>query len=427
MSDGAMATSYRPRIFGAFERMVALRYLRARREEGFVSAIAAFSLLGITLGVGTLIVVMAVFNGFSAEFLKQVLGFQGDLSVLSRDAPALTSFDDLVAAIRRIPGVVSATPIIDEQAALQARKTWSGVRIRGIRAEDLKRIPDIAEHIVGGSLDDLDDDAIMLGAQNALTLGVHVGDMVMLLAPQGTTTTMAAAARRKSYRLAALFDTGFNEFDKGFAFVTLNAAQNFFALPDSATSIQIFVEDPENVWRYRGPIAQQAGEHARVFDWQNAASPELEMVKTQRSVVSLILMLIIVVAAFNVVSSMIMLVRSKGHDIAILRTMGATRGVVLRIFFLVGTSIGAIGTLLGLLAGLAFAANIESIRRVLEGLTGTDLFPQEIYHLSQLPAKIDPQEVALVAVFAFTLTFLATLYPAWRAARLDPVEALRYE
>jgi lipoprotein-releasing system permease protein len=427
MSDRAMDPPYRSRAFGVFERMVALRYLRARREEGFVSVIAVFSLLGIMLGVGTLIVVMSVFNGFGEEFLKQVLGFQGDISVLSRDAPALADFDALAATIRSIPGVVSAAPIIDEQAALQAKKSWSGIRVRGARIEDLKRNPDLAAHITAGSLDDLADDAIMLGAQNALTLGVQVGDRVTLLSPQGNATAMGTMPRQKSFRVAATFDTGFGVFDKGYAFISLPAAQAFFRVPDGATSIQIFVGDPENIWRYRGPIAEAAGEHARIFDWQNAASPELELVKTERSVVSLILTLIVVVAAFNVISSMIMLVRSKGHDIAILRTMGATRGMVLRIFLLAGASIGAVGTLLGLAAGVAFADNIEAIRRLIEGVTGTNLFDQELYFFSRLPAKVDPAEVAAVAALSFALSFLATLYPAWRAARLDPVEALRYE
>ncbi|MEI9987621.1 MAG: lipoprotein-releasing ABC transporter permease subunit [Aliidongia sp.] len=414
-------------IFGAFERMLALRYLRARREEGFLSVIAAFSLLGIMLGVATLIVVTSVFNGFSAEFLKQILEFQGDLSVMSRDGPALAGFDELAESVRKVPGVVSATPILDQQAVILAGNNWSAVHIRGERVEDIKRNRDLADHIVEGSLDDLGDDAIMLGAQNAQSLGVHAGDTVGLLAIAGTGPGTGTLPPRKSFRLAATFDTGFGQFDKGFAFVSLQTAQSLFAVPDGVTSLQVFVDDPENLWRYRGPIAQAAGDRTRLYDWQSGASPYLTLVRTQRSVVFFILVLIIVVAAFNVVSSMIMLVRSKGHDIAILRTMGATRGMVLRIFMLTGASIGAIGTVLGLVAGLAFAANIESIREILQRITGSDPFSEDIYFLSRLPAKIETGEVVTVVAIAFTLSFLATLYPAWRAARLDPVEALRYE
>jgi lipoprotein-releasing system permease protein len=417
-----------PALFGAFERMLALRYLRARREEGFLSVIAAFSLLGIMLGVGTLIVVTSVFNGFGAEFLRQILEFQGDLSVLSRDGPTLTGFDDLAGAIRRVPGVTAATPLLDEQAVILAGNNWSAVHVRGERIEDIKRNHDLAEHITAGSLDDLGDDAIMLGAENARTLGVKPGDTIGLLAVQASTAPGSGALPpRKAFRVAAVFDTGFGVFDKTFAFVSLQTAQSLFAMPDGVTSIQVFVEDPEYVWRYRGPIADATGDRTRFYDWQSGASPELEVVKTQRSVVSLILVLIIVVAAFNVISSMIMLVRSKGHDIAILRTMGATRGMILRIFMMTGSSIGAIGTLLGLGAGLAFADNIEAIREAIQWVVGFDLFNEDVYFFSRLPARIETGEVATIVAIAFALSVLATIYPAWRAARLDPVEALRHE
>jgi lipoprotein-releasing system permease protein len=415
-------------IFGAFERMVAFRYLRARRAEGFVSVIAGFSLLGIMLGVGTLIVVMSVMNGFRDEFLKQILGFQGDISVLSRAAPApLADFDAMAAAIRRVPGVTGASPIIDGQVLLQTADTTSVSQVRGARIEDLKRNPDLAGHVIDGALDDLGDDAVMLGLGVAARLHVHVGDTVTLVSPDGTATPFGILPRQKPFRVAATFETGFYQFDNGYAIITLNAAQHFFALPRGATALQVFVEAPEALWRYRASIAAAAGDKAQIIDWQDRPSAFLTALKTERMVMFFILTLIIIVAAFNIISSMIMLVRSKGRDIAILRTMGATRGMVLRIFFLAGASIGVVGTVLGLAVGLAFAENIAAIRNFFESLGGADLFSAEIEFLSRLPAKVDPVEVTVIVSLAFGLSFLATIYPAWRAARLDPIEALRYE
>ena len=413
-------------VFGAFERMVAFRYLRARRQEGFVSVIAAFSLLGIMLGVGTLIIVMSVMNGFRAEFLKQIQGFQGDISVLSRQAPApLQHFDDIAAAVRRVPGVVDATPIIDRQAVLKLRGSWSALTVRGTRLEDLKRNPDLADHIVDGRLDDLGDDTIMLGFPLALSLGVHVGDTISLLAP-GAPSPNGPVPRERGYRVVATFDTGGTS-DQHYGFVTLAAAQTLFGMTDGATSIQVFVQDHDNLWRYRSGVATAAGDQAQITDWQEKPSAFLTAIKTERNVMFFILTLIILVAAFNIISSMIMLVRSKGRGIAILRTMGATRGMVLRIFFLAGASIGVVGTLLGLAVGLALAENVDSIRRFLQGFCGNNACGDIIYFLSRIESKVDPMEVISVVSIAFVLSFLATAYPAWRAARLDPVEALRYE
>jgi lipoprotein-releasing system permease protein len=415
-------------VFGAFERMVAFRYLRARRAESFVSVIAAFSLLGIMLGVGTLIVVTSVMNGFRAEFLTQILGFNGDISVLSRNAPVpLRDFDALAATLRGVPGVTKALPIVDKQIIMQSSRGWTGLAVRGLRADDLKQYPELTGHIVEGSLEAFGDDTIMLGYEVALNYGVHAGDMVTLVSPLGTPTPFGILPRKKSYRVAATFDTGFATFDSGYGFLTLAAAQGFFALSDGVTSIQVDVADPQDLQRYLGSIRTAVGERAQVQSWQDRPSAFLTAIRTEGAVMFVILTLIIVVAAFNIISSMIMLVRSKGRDIAILRTMGATRGMMLRIFFLAGASIGMAGTLLGLAIGLSFAANIEAIRNFLAGFRNAELFQAEIEFLSRLEAKIDPSEVAGIVLLSFVLSFLATLYPAWRAARLDPVEALRYE
>ncbi|HVJ51246.1 MAG TPA: lipoprotein-releasing ABC transporter permease subunit [Aliidongia sp.] len=411
--------------FGPFERLVAFRYLRARREEGFVSVIAAFSLLGIMLGVGTLIVVMSVMNGFRAEFLKQILGFNGDLTVYAREG-SLGDYGDITKALRAIPGVIEVTPMVEGQVVASAGNKWSAVQMRGVSTDDLKRQTEIQKGIAAGSIDALDENSVMLGGRLAATLGVRLGDTVSLLSPQGNVTAFGTVPRVKAYKLVGIFTTG-TQYDAGFGFMSLGAAQLFFNVPSAVTAIQVFVDDPEQVWRYRGSVTTAAGPHARLYDWQSGSSPFLNAVLTERNVMFLILTMIIIVAAFNVVSSMIMLVGSKGRDIAVMRTMGATRGMIMRIFFLTGASIGIVGTLLGLGLGLAFAENIESIRQFLQQFTGTDLFNSEIYFLSQLPAKTDVGEVSAVVGMSFALSFLATIYPAWRAARLDPVEALRYE
>ncbi len=412
--------------FGAFERMVAFRYLRARREEGFVSVIAAFSLLGIMLGVGTLIVVMSVMNGFRAEFLEQFLGFNGDLTIYARQG-ALTNYPDITAALRKIPGVTEVTPLVEGQVVASVGQHWAAAQVRGIELADLKAQGDVKNGVIEGSLDTLDDDSIVLGSGLAQSLNVKVGDEINLLSPQGTATAFGTVPRVKSYKVAAVFKVGFSLFDTGVAFTTISAAQLFFRVPDGATAIEIFTNDPEHILRFYDPVTQAGGPNARLYDWQNNTSPFLNAVLTERNVMFLILTMIIIVAAFNVVSGMVMLVGSKGRDIAVMRTMGATRGMILRIFLLTGASIGVTGTLLGLGIGLAFAENIKSIRQFIQQFSGNDLFDPEIYFLAHLPAKTDTDEVIAVVGMSFVLSFLATIYPAWRAARLDPVEALRYE
>jgi lipoprotein-releasing system permease protein len=414
-------------MFGPFERMVAFRYLRARRQESFISVIALFSLTGIMLGVATLIIVMSVMNGFRAELLDKILGFNGDLTILSASAGGLGDFDRMAGEVRKVDGVTSATPLIEGEVLVSGARGSAGAKVRGERVADLQGQAAIASHISSGSLAALDDDSVLLGGRLAFNLGVQVGDTVTVLTPNGNATAFGTVPRIKSYRVAATFDVGMYEYDSGFLYMTLPAAQLFFKLPDAVTQLDVQVTDPDQLWRQERPIAQLLGPKVRLFDWQESSAAFFNAVQTERNVMFLILTLIIVVAAFNVVSSMIMLVKDKGRDIAILRTMGATRGMILRIFFLAGASVGVVGTLLGFLLGLLFCDNIEAIRQFLQRFTGTNLFSPEIYFLSQLPAKVEPAEVATVVGMAFALSFLATIYPSWRAARLDPVEALRYE
>ena len=413
-------------MFGVFERMVAFRYLRARREEGFISVIAGFSLLGIALGVATLIIVMSVMNGFRAEFLGQILGFNGAVTVYG-DRGGIVEYRDLAGAIAKLPGVTEALPLVEGQAVASVTGNWVGVQVRGQRNADLLQQADIAGHIAAGSLRDLPEDGIVVGYRLAISLGLQIGSQLTLLSPQGVQTAFGTVPRVKTYRVAAVYNTGMYQYDSSYVYIGFEAAQKFFHAPNGATTIQVFTDDPALVGSLLPQLRQLVGDQGRVYDWQGSNSPFLNAVTTERNVMFLILTLIVIVAAFNVISSMIMLVRAKGRDIAILRTMGATRGMILRIFFLTGASVGVVGTILGVILGLAFAQNIEAIRQMLQHFTGNDLFSAEIYFLSQLPAKVEPVEVTGIVLMAFAISFMATIYPAWRAARLDPVEALRYE
>ncbi len=414
-------------MFSPVEWMIALRYMRARRAEGFISVIAGFSLMGIALGVATLIIVLSVMNGFRGELLDRILGLNGHIAVVSTSG-TLTDYDPLAERVRMVDGVHSVTPLVEGQILATNGGRSAGALVRGLTPEALAARPSIAGNIRLGSLSQFGaGDGVVMGSRLARTLGVRAGDKVTLVSPRGTVTAFGTVPRMQAYRVAATFEVGMFEFDSTFIFMPLEAAQQYFRLGDTVNQLEVFVDDPDAFQQQRFDIARVVGPGHRLFDWQQANSSFFNALQVERNVMFLILTLIILVAAFNIISSLIMLVKDKGAAIAILRTVGASRGMVMRVFFIVGTSIGVVGTVAGAILGLVFSENIEVIRRWLETLTGTELFAAEIYFLSQLPAEVDPGEVMMVICMALGLSILATLYPSWRASRLDPVEALRNE
>ncbi|MFC0283476.1 lipoprotein-releasing ABC transporter permease subunit [Camelimonas abortus] len=415
------------RPFAAFEWLVAGRYLRARRREGFISVIAGFSFLGVMLGVATLIVVMSVMNGFRQELLDKILGVNGHIFLQAIDRP-LDDYRDLTRRLDAMKGVKFALPLVEGQALASSKAgPSSGVLVRGARGEDLRKVDFIARNIREGSLEDFDGrEGVAIGSRLAMNLGVHAGDSITLVAPQGASTPFGTAPRIKTYPVTAVFEIGMSEFDTGFVFMPLAEAQAYFNRGDEVSVIEVFLANADDVDRVRADIEDNIGRPLMITDWRVRNQTFFNALQVERNVMFLILLLIVLVAALNIVSGLIMLVKDKAQDIAILRTMGVTRGAVMRIFLITGAAIGVVGTTLGAILGVVLAANVEAIRTFLNRLLNANLFPAELYFLSRLPSVIDPVEVAVIVITAFALSLLATLYPSWRAARLDPVETLRY-
>jgi lipoprotein-releasing system permease protein len=413
--------------FSAFEWMLSLRYLRARRKEGFISVIAGFSFLGIMLGVATLIIVMAVMNGFRKELLSKILGLNGHILVQPIEAP-LTDFAAVAEKIMGIPGVILAVPLVEGQALASSPFHAGGVLVRGVREQDLKRMPSISPNIRFGTLDGFNEgQGLVIGKRLADSLSVRAGDQMTLVAPRGSVTALGTTPRIKAYKVAAIFEIGMSEYDNVFVFMPMGEAQAYFNRQDDVSAIEVYTDNPDQVDRYRQLVNERAGRPVFLVDWRQRNATFFNALQVERNVMFLILTLIVLVAALNIVSGLIMLVKDKGHDIAILRTMGATRGSIMRVFLITGSSIGVVGTLFGFGLGLAVCLNVEEIRLFISWLTSTELFSPELYYLSRLPADLDVKETGAVVGMALVLSFLATIYPAWRAARLDPVEALRYE
>jgi lipoprotein-releasing system permease protein len=413
--------------FAPFEWMLSLRYLRARRREGFISVIAGFSFLGIMLGVATLIIVMAVMNGFRQELLSKILGLNGHLLIQPLESP-LTDYAAVADRISKVDGIYLAAPLVEGQALASSPFNASGVVVRGMLGADLSKLSQIASNIKQGTLDGFDNgQGLVIGRRLAEQLSVRAGDNITLVSPRGAVTPMGTTPRIKAYKIAAVFEIGMSEYDSAFVFMPLTEAQAYFNRAGDVTAIEIYTDDPDHIDRFRQSVTDAAARPIYMIDWRQRNATFFNALQVERNVMFLILTLIVLVAALNIVSGLIMLVKDKSGDIAILRTMGATQGAMMRVFLITGASIGVVGTVVGFLLGTVVCLNIEEIRRFLSWLTNTELFSPELYFLSKLPADMNLKETLAVLVMALGLSLLATLYPSWRAARLDPVEALRYE
>jgi lipoprotein-releasing system permease protein len=417
-------------VFGPFERMVAGRYLRARKGERFVSIIAVFSLIGIALGVATLIVVTSVMSGFQTELVTRILGINGDITVQAYAGQKIDEYQDLVTRIRGIPHVVSASAVLDGQVLLTTNSGGArGGLVRGMTLDDLRALHPVSDHIVAGKLTDFTgDNAIIVGVGLAQSYRLRIGDPLTVISPEGAATAFGTIPRVRAYNVAAIFDAGLSDYNNSVVFMPLPAAQAFFQKPDAVTGIEIRLTDPQLVGAVMPAIAQAVqGRQLLARDWLHANDTIIGVLQVQKDTMFIVLGMIVLVAAFNVVSSLIMLVKDKRGDIAVLRTLGASSGAVLRIFVMCGAFVGVSGTCIGTIIGIVFCRNIVAIQHAVEDITGGQVFDSSVFQLTALPNTIDWGDVVRVVALGLVLSLLATIYPSWRAARTDPVEALRHE
>lgn len=413
--------------FSRFEWMVAGRYLRARRKETFISIITGFSFFGIMLGVATLIIVMAVMNGFRGELQSRILGLNGHIIIQPVDGE-LTDYNEVSERVSKVDGVKFAVSMIEGQALVSSGIGGNGALVRGLNEADIRKITELSSNIRHGTLDGFGEaEGVAIGTRMARNLGLHLGDKITIISPEGDVTPFGTTPRVKAYPVLAIFEIGMSEYDSTFVFMPLKEAQLYFNSSGKVNVVEVFIDDADNVDEMRQKLGAAIGRPHFLVDWRQRNKTFFDALEVERNVMFLILSLIILIAALNIISGLTMLVKDKGKDIAILRTMGASRGSILRIFLITGAVIGIVGTIAGFVLGVVICLNVENIRQFLSDLSGTTLFDPTLYFLSRLPADLDTGETLRIVIMAIVLSFVATLFPAWRAAKLDPVEALRYE
>jgi len=415
-------------FFNQTEQMIAFRYIKSRRVEGFISISAWFSLIGIMLGVATLIVVMSVMNGFRTELVDRILGINGHLVVYKKNEPYISNYNQIINKISDINNVIAVTPHLEGQALAKSKSTVSGVIIRGVNWSDLA-----AKKLLWKSLSQLtidnfkNNENIIIGYRLAQRLNVNVGDFVSLISPSGMETALGILPIKQSFKIGGFFELGMYEYDNNFIFIPWKKAELFLSTNNIAHGIEIFLKDQKFTSLVSSDVKNRLGNELIVIDWKKRNSAFMSALAVEKNVMFIILSLIILVAAFNIISSMIMLVQTKKSDIALMRTMGASKYVIIRIFVLTGSIIGMLGTFTGTILGIVISSNIEAIRNFLTNILGSELFSAEIYFLSKLPSNININEVIMVILVSILLTLLASIFPAWKASRISPAEALRYE
>jgi lipoprotein-releasing system permease protein len=415
-------------ILNRYERMVARRYLLPGKGEGFIFLVASISLVAVALGVAALIIVMSVMNGFRAELFDKITGLNGHAIVQGYEG-RLDNWQQIAERARELPGVTSATPLIEQPLMASSNGRVEGVLVRGMRVEDIRNNPVIAGNVISGDLRLITPDSgrIAIGSRLAEMLGAYPGSSVSLISPEGRSTVVGTVPRIVTYTVGAVFEVGVYEYDNAFVVMPIQDAQTLLLMGENVSTVEIQTSDPDRIEQILAPLQPVVQGKGILIDWRQMNSALFQALEIERVAMFVVLSLIILVAVFNILSSLIMLVRAKTRDIAILRTMGASRRGTMKVFVTVGVTIGSLGIVLGLILGAVFLFFRQRVVDAIQFLTGANLWDPTVRTLTELPSKTDPFEVTAIVLTALILSFLATLYPAWKAASTDPVQVLRYE